>query len=80
MAADTNGTARELLAGAFGFDRGQSAAHFLVHISEHLSWNTERVGDGRRRKASVRRESVFPNWSGVAVSLSITMEVTGTSW
>ncbi|MGH8479846.1 MAG: hypothetical protein ACREXK_09770 [Gammaproteobacteria bacterium] len=40
-------------AGTFGFDPDESAAHFLahipagaklpVHISEHLSWNTEHV-------------------------------------
>lgn len=47
--------ARDLLASAFGFDPDGSAAHFLVHIpagstvpvdiSEHLTWNPERVAD-----------------------------------
>jgi hypothetical protein len=30
VAADTNGTARDLLAGAFGFDRDRSAAQIPV--------------------------------------------------
>lgn len=47
--------ARDLLASAFGFDPDGSAAHFLVHIpagvtvpvdiSEHLTWDPERVAD-----------------------------------
>jgi len=51
--APPNDPARDVLAGAFGFEPEESPAHFLVHIptgstlqveiSEHLSWDAERV-------------------------------------
>ncbi|NWG76389.1 MAG: DUF3780 domain-containing protein [Rubrivivax sp.] len=53
MTSQGNSQAREILASAFGFDPDGSAAHFLVHIpagstvpvdiSEHLTWDPERV-------------------------------------
>jgi hypothetical protein len=53
MAKKPNNQGIEALAGSFGFDPDASAAHFLVHvptasshpveISEHLSWNPERI-------------------------------------
>jgi len=55
MTSPGDSQTRDLLGSAFGFDPDGSAAHFLVHIpagatvpvdiSEHLTWNPERVAD-----------------------------------
>lgn len=55
MTSQGDNQARDLLASAFGFDPDGSAAHFLVHIpagatvsvdiSEHLTWDPNRVAD-----------------------------------
>jgi len=55
MTSQGGSQAHDLLASAFGFDPDGSAAHFLVHIpagstvsvdiSEHLTWDPDRVAD-----------------------------------
>lgn len=73
--------AQEALAGAFGFDPDESAAHFLVHvpagstlpvdISDHLSWDAERVqssihyGPGRE-DGQVRCRLARSKWNDIA--------------
>ena len=70
-----------VLVGAFGFDPEESAAHFLVHIptstqhpveiSEHLSWDAERVSVSPhygtdRQDGQVRCRVARPKWNDVA--------------
>ncbi len=69
------------LAGSFGFDPADAAAHFLVHIpsssqqsievSEHLSWDPGRVGqnihhNADRTDGQVRSRLVRPKWDRIA--------------
>lgn len=68
------------LAGTFGFDPSESAAHFLVLIppsatqaviiSEHLSWDPERVAEsvhyGERLDGQVRSQLDRRKWDGIA--------------
>jgi hypothetical protein len=71
----------EALAGAFGFDPQESAAHFLVHIpassqhaveiSEHLSWDSERVSVSQhygtdRQDGQVRCRLARSKWNEIA--------------
>lgn len=74
----------DALAGAFGFDPEESAAHFLVHIpagstlpveiSDHLSWDAERVQSsihygGQREDGQVRCRLPRSKWNDIAESL-----------
>jgi hypothetical protein len=69
------------LDGAFGFDPEQSAAHFLlripesthdpVEISEHLSWDPDRVGlnthlNTERQDGQIRSRCPRAKWNDVA--------------
>jgi hypothetical protein len=73
--------ASEILGGCFGFDPGQSVAHFLVHIpegstlpvdiSENLSWNPEECGssihyDRDRSDGQVRCRLARSKWNAIA--------------
>lgn len=73
--------ARDLLVGAFGFDPDGSAAHFLVHIpvgvtvpvdiSEHLTWDPERVEDSvhlalEQQDGQVRCRLPRAKWNEIA--------------
>ena len=83
MSTKTNPT-HDALAGAFGFDPAESAAHFLVHIpggstlpveiSDHLSWDAERVQSsihygGQREDGQVRCRLPRSKWNDIAESL-----------
>lgn len=72
---------RDLLAGAFGFDPDGSAAHFLVNIpagvtvpvdiSEHLTWDPERVADSvhlglEHQNGQVRCRLPRAKWNEIA--------------
>ena len=72
---------REVLSGAFGFDPAQAASHFLIHIptgatlpvdiSEHLSWDAERVADsvhlaGERDDGQIRCRLARAKWNDIA--------------
>jgi hypothetical protein len=72
---------RDLLAGAFGFQPDGSAAHFLVHIpsgatvsvdiSEHLTWNPDRVADSahlglEQQDGQVRCRLARAKWNEIA--------------
>jgi hypothetical protein len=81
MSTASNDLANEILAGAFGFVPEESAAHFLVHIptgstlpvdiSDHLSWDAERVqhsihyGPGRE-DGQVRCRLARSKWNDIA--------------
>jgi hypothetical protein len=71
----------DALAGSFGFDPEQSAAHFLVHIpagsqqpveiSEHLSWDPDRIATAQhygtdRQDGQVRVRLPRPKWNEIA--------------
>ena len=73
--------ARDALAGAFGFNPEESAAHFLVHIprgsqqqvdiSEHLSWDPERISisahyGSDREDGQVRVRLPRSKWNEIA--------------
>jgi len=75
---------RDLLASAFGFDPDGSAAHFLVNIpagstvpvdiSEHLTWDPERVADSvhlglERQDGQVRCRLPRGKWNEIAEGL-----------
>src|SRR5688572_12733793 len=77
----TSHSSRELLSVAFGFNPAQAASHFLVHIpagatlpvdiSEHLSWDAERVADsvhlaGEREDGQVRCRLARTKWNDIA--------------
>jgi hypothetical protein len=71
---------QDVLFGTFGFDPSESAAHFLVfvptgstlpvEISEHLSWNPERIAQsvhyGERTDGQVRSRLDRPKWDAIA--------------
>ena len=74
-------SAHDILAGAFGFEPEESAAHFLVHIStgptppveisEHLSWDAERVQysihyGAEREDGQVRCRLPRSKWNDIA--------------
>ncbi|RMD63492.1 MAG: DUF3780 domain-containing protein [Alphaproteobacteria bacterium] len=73
-------TATETLRGAFGFDPDEATAYFLVHVprsnaqpvevSEHLSWNPERITlaahYGERDDGQVRCRLARPKWNEIA--------------
>ncbi len=84
MSAKTSNPERELLSSGFGFDPAESAAHFLVHIpagstlpvdiSEHLSWNPERVAESvhlgmEREDGQVRCRLARAKWNEIAETL-----------
>jgi hypothetical protein len=71
----------ETLDGCFGFDPTEASAHFLLHIpasaqvpveiSEHLSWDPERVGlsihyNADRVDGQVRSRLARPKWNEIA--------------
>ena len=81
MTASSGSQARDLLASAFGFDPDGSAAHFLVNIpvgstvsvdiSEHLTWDPERVADSvhlglERQDGQVRCRLPRGKWNEIA--------------
>lgn len=81
---------RELLSSGFGFDPDESAAHFLVHIpasstlpvdiSEHLSWNPDRVAESahlgiEREDGQVRCRLAKAKWNEIAETLRIEFNV-----
>lgn len=80
MSTKTN-PAHDVLASAFGFEPEESAAHFLVHIpagstlpveiSEHLSWDAERVQysihyGAEREDGQVRCRLPRSKWNDIA--------------
>ncbi len=80
MTSRTN-PAPDVLAGAFGFEPKESAAHFLVHIpagstlpveiSDHLSWDDERVQQSihyrtDREDGQVRSRLPRSKWNDIA--------------
>jgi hypothetical protein len=84
MSAKTSNTERELQSSGFGFDPAESAAHFLVHIpagstlpvdiSEHLSWNPERIAESvhlgvEREDGQVRCRLARAKWNEIAETL-----------
>ena len=81
MTTNFSNAARDVLAGAFGFDPEESAAHFLVHIpagstvpvdiSEHLSWDPERIQSSihygtEREDGQVRCHLPRSKWNEIA--------------
>lgn len=81
MSKRTVDPGEEALAGAFGFDPEESAAHFLVHIpaasqhpieiSEHLSWDASRVSVSPhygtdRQDGQVRCRLARSKWNEIA--------------
>lgn len=81
MTANASNAARDVLAGAFGFEPEESAAHFLVHIptgstlpvdvSEHLSWDPERIQSSihygtEREDGQVRCRLQRSKWNDIA--------------
>ncbi len=81
MTTNSSNTARDVLAGAFGFDPEESAAHFLVHIpagstvpvdiSEHLSWDPESIQSSihygtEREDGQVRCHLPRSKWNEIA--------------
>ncbi|MCI0428428.1 MAG: DUF3780 domain-containing protein [Nitrospiraceae bacterium] len=80
MASRLSQQTQEILLGAFGFVPEESAAHFLVHItagaqqpvdiSEHLSWDPERIGEsahlGDNPDGQVRTRLPRQKWNEIA--------------
>lgn len=81
MAKRTDKATAETLSGAFGFDPDESTAHFIVQvprsntqhveISEHLSWNPERIAlaahyGSERDDGQVRCRLARPKWNEIA--------------
>ena len=81
MAKRVSKVAEDALAGAFGFDPDESAAHFLVHIpagaqspveiSEHLSWDAGRIATSthfgvERVDGQIRSRIPRPKWNTIA--------------
>lgn len=84
MSAKISNLARELQSSAFGFDPDESIAHFLIHIpagstlpvdiSEHLSWDPERIAESvhlgiEREDGQVRCRLARIKWNGIAETL-----------
>ena len=84
--------AHDVLNGAFGFEPEESAAHFLVHIpagsslqveiSEHLSWDAERVQSSihygaKREDGQMRCRLPRSKWNDIAevVNISLTKRI-----
>lgn len=80
------GRGEAALEGAFGFDPGHGTAHFLlmipeggdlpVEISEHLSWDPERVGlnvhlSPERQDGQVRSRCPRSKWNDVADAIRV---------
>ncbi|MCC5786918.1 MAG: DUF3780 domain-containing protein [Phycisphaerales bacterium] len=74
-------TTTETLSGAFGFDPDESTAHFIVQVprsntqhvevSEHLSWNPERITlaahyGTERDDGQIRCRLARPKWNEIA--------------
>lgn len=81
MAKRTDKTTTETLSGAFGFDPDEATAHFIVQVprsntqpvevSEHLSWNPERITlsahyGTERDDGQVRCRLARPKWNEIA--------------
>ena len=81
MTTKTANTARDVVAGSFGFEPDESPSHFLVHIpagsslavefSEHLSWDEERVESSshygtEREDGQVRCSLSRAKWNDIA--------------
>lgn len=81
MTTNSSSLTRDLLVGAFGFQPEESAAHFLVHIpagatlsvdiSEHLSWDSDRIESSihygtDREDGQVRCRLPRPKWNDIA--------------
>lgn len=80
MASSAVKSIQDVLSGTFGFDPSESAAHFLVfvpagstlpvEISEHLSWNAERIAQSvhysERPDGQVRSRLERPKWNAIA--------------
>jgi len=84
MSTKTLSPDRDLIASSFGFDPEESAAHFLVHIppgstlpvdiSEHLSWNADRIAESvhlgiEREDGQVRCRLPRAKWNEIAETL-----------
>ena len=81
MTTSSSNTARDILVGTFGFEPDESAAHFLVHIpvgstlpvdiSEHFSWDPERIEASihygtEREDGQVRCRLPRSKWNDIA--------------
>ena len=81
MSIKTANPVPDALVGAFGFEPDESAAHFLVHIpagstlpveiSDHLSWDVERVQysvhyGAQREDGQVRCRLARSKWNDIA--------------
>ena len=81
MAKRVSKAAEDALAGTFGFDPDESAAHFLVNIpagvqapveiSEHLSWDAGRIATSthfgvERVDGQIRSRIPRPKWNAIA--------------
>lgn len=81
MTTSSSSPTRDLLVGAFGFQPEESAAHFLVHIpagatlsvdiSEHLSWDQDRIESSihygtDREDGQVRCRLPRSKWNDIA--------------
>ena len=81
MGKPVSKVAADALAGAFGFDPQESAAHFLVNIpagvqglveiSEHLSWDAGRIATSthfgaERVDGQIRSRVPRPKWNAIA--------------
>jgi len=81
MTAEPQTDASEILAGTFGFDPDEATAHFIVHIpagstlpveiSEHLSWQPDRIGAAihygvEREDGQVRCRLPRTKWNEIA--------------
>ena len=86
MTSPGDSQTRDLLGGAFGFDPDGSAAHFLVHIpagstvsvdiSEHLTWDPDRVADSvhlglEHQDGQVRCRLSRAKWNEIAEVLRV---------
>src|SRR6266540_1366172 len=84
MSAKMSNTERDLQSSGFGFDPEESAAYFLVHIpagstlpvdiSEHLSWNPDRVAESvhlgvEHEDGQVRCRLPRAKWNEIAETL-----------
>jgi hypothetical protein len=84
MSTKTLSPYRDLIASSFGFDPEESAAHFLIHvpagstlpvdISEHLSWDADRIPESvhlgiEREDGQVRCRLPRAKWNEIAETL-----------
>jgi Protein of unknown function (DUF3780) len=84
MSTKTLSPDRDLIASSFGFNPEESAAHFLIHIpagstlpidiSEHLSWNADRIAESvhlgiEREDGQVRCRLPRAKWNEIAETL-----------